>query len=275
MQRINVAQPIVYTALFDLSRDVVDGRSINDYKSWLVRTCALFPGLTVFHDGCCDDLDLEDVKFHRIKPSDLKFFQFLEPVSVILKSYLPDSPNDVTFRLPSYSLMQFSKFELGCLLLKDLEGGSVLWVDAGISRFFNKSQIQNGSLMAFTPILNEFDLILEIDLRKNLKLLKMRIKESRIGSCRRIISGTSFWANHKAINELYQKSISTASEWIESGIWDNEQVMLRNIISKLDLKTAFVIQGKKDTGSVARFSFNSSLLFLNLKSKVIGFFLRK
>lgn len=274
MQTNKIAQPIVYTALFDLKRDDIDGRSIADYKSWLIRTCALFPGLTVFHDGCCDDLRMEDVKFIRITPSDLKFFQLLEPVSNLLHSFLPESPSDVTFQLPTYSLMQFSKFELGCLLLKDTDSGSVLWVDAGISRFFNTQQQEKKLKESFFPIFDEFDLLLEIDLRRNFDFLRMRIKKSRIGSCRRVISGTSFWANSKAIREIYDKSIITTNEWIAKGVWDNEQVMLRSIFTTFNLRTAFVVQGKEETGSVARLSLDNSPRILRWKSQILSFLLK-
>ncbi len=259
---------LVYTALFDLSRQNIDGRSIAQYLEWLDRTARIFPGLIVFHDGCCDELEVLGTEFVKIEKSDLQTFDFLIPVQSLLKDFKPIAANDVTFTLPEYALMQFAKFELANKLLMQRDFHSILWVDAGISRFIKNSKSStnlNNSTFMRELITGSYQFAFEIDLRRNLTLPRFKVRVPKLGSCRRIISGTSFWMRRDSINEVWSRAQEHIQSMIRRGEWDNEQVYLREFLGKTNFKVALVLQSKSLTGTVGR-------VFLGEKKRLFLFF---
>ena len=251
----------VYTSLFDIGRDRVDNRSMEHYQNWLLATIKLFPGIIVFHDGSCDGLVVEDSHFIKVEKKNLEFFKFLPDVNQIFKKFIPQSPNDVTFKLPEYSLVQYSKFDLALNALEISDAESVLWVDAGISRFIesinsNLLEINVGKLLS-----QGYDFMFEINLRKNLDFKKFKINSPLPGSCGRVISGTSFWIHRNSARRLMHEIKDLLYTWKSNFIWDNEQVALRTLFElPINLNLShFVLQNQSNTGSVARKLGNKNL----------------
>lgn len=262
----NDCQP--YTALFDIGRSNIDGRSVNNYLEWLKKTIEIFPNLMVFHDGSCDLIDFKSVNLIKISKDELETFGLKERVVQILNSYEPISPDDITFKLVEYSLVQYAKFELAEKVLEISQSSSILWVDAGISRFIS-SEEKSRFTSNVTNLLNtKTRMVLEIDLRNNFKLQNLTIQPSIVGSCRRVISGTSFWINSDFILELNYLIKSKLQEWIGAGVWDNEQVLLRNI-SPLKENILYIPQIYQRTGSVARKILNQDLVFRPWLNRII------
>ncbi len=225
------------------------------YVDWLGKTAQIFPGLIVFHDGSCDELDLPGTEFIKIEKSDLKSFDYLFPLIELLKDFKPIAARDVTFTLPQYALMQFAKFELASKLVKQRNCDSILWVDAGISRFIKKTKF------SFSPkhpvfmqhlLRIEYQFAFEIDLRRNLTFPKFKVRIPEIGSCRRIISGTSFWMRRDGVSIIWSDVQDHLQSMIKVGVWDNEQVYLREFLGRTNHKVAFVLQSKSSTGTLAR-----------------------
>jgi hypothetical protein len=159
---------IVYTALYDIGRERIDGRSFELYKEWLKSTVKIFPGIYIFHDGNLDDFKSLDCNLITIPLQELNIFKRLGQVSKILTEFKPISSSDITFKTPLYSLVQFSKFELAKHLKSIVSFDSLLWVDAGISRFINssnKSAIVNNSIKLLKE---KKEIVFEIDLRRNI-----------------------------------------------------------------------------------------------------------
>jgi hypothetical protein len=249
MLRGNDCQP--YTALFDIGRSNIHGRSVNNYLEWLKKTIEIFPNLLVFHDGSCDLIDFRNVNLIKISKDELETFGLRERVVQILNSFKPISPGDITFKLVDYSLVQYAKFELAEKALEISQSSSILWVDAGISRFIS-SEEKSRFNSNVTKLLNtKTRMVLEIDLRNNFQLQNLTIQPSIVGSCRRVISGTSFWINSDFTLELNYLIKAKLQDWIEAGVWDNEQVLLRNI-SPLKENILYIPQIYQRTGSVAR-----------------------
>ena len=128
---------VVYTALYDIAREKIDGRKFEDYKEWLKQTISIFPGIYIFHDGNLSEFNKLDCKLLKVKFSDLEIFSKLHSVTDILDTFKPEATSDITFKTPLYSLVQYSKFELANHLKGVANFDSVLWVDAGISRFIS------------------------------------------------------------------------------------------------------------------------------------------
>lgn len=256
----------VYTSLFDIGRDRVDGRSLQNYQNWLFETIRLFPQIIIFHDGSCDGLVEKGSQLVRVEKSRLEFFEFLPYVSELTNYFSPKSPNDITFRLPEYSLVQFSKFELALKSLEISGAESVMWVDAGISRFLNSSNSLLLNQNATKLIREGYSFAFEINLRKNLDFKRLKISSPLPGSCGRVISGTSFWIHEGAAQKLVCDVKQLLKRWKSDLIWDNEQVALRTLYeSPLKLNSShFVLQKQDQTGSVARRLSNSRIV-LNKK----------
>jgi len=246
----NICQPV--TALFDISRDQVDGRTIDMYLSWLSKTISIFPDVLVFHDGSCDQIS--DLTPNLIKLDREIIFdsQLVNKLKVLFSKINVEASNDITFKIPAYSLVQFLKFELLTKSLLLRPASSYLWIDAGISRFIGlRSHRKNLESNSTSAITQGFKFIFEIDLKRNINFAKFSIKQAPPGTCRRIVSGTSFWIKDDQVKMLNQIINNRKSEWLKAGIWDNDQVMLRGILNLLN-NVLFLPQGKNVTGSVAR-----------------------
>lgn len=263
----------VYTALYNLNRASIDSRTFATYIEWLISTIDLFPGIVVFHGGELDNYSFQDSKIVKVPLQELNTFKYEKEVTSILSDFKPLAPNDITFRLPSYSLLQFAKFEFATLL--DSPSESVMWVDAGISRFVNQmdSATLNSSIRGLLD--HNVDALFEIDIRNNFKVHNFSLYDSTIGSCRRVVSGGAFWIRTTYIEELYNKINTEMKVWIQSSIWDNEQVMLRKILPSIPGKILFVPQILGLPGCVPRSLSHRRLKVYRYFSELIGSMLRR
>jgi hypothetical protein len=243
----------IYSSLFDIGRVQVDGRSISKYKIWLEKTIKIFPGITVFHNGTLNDCNL-DANLTYLDLTDLRFYQMLKKVSQVIKNINITAKEDITFLLPAYSLVQLSKFEIANFIWESQKDLSLLWVDAGISRFINETSVSQASINDAISQLehHNYQACFEIDLNRNINYKNFKIRNSEFGTCKRVISGTSFWLNSSLINGFYNDIHGYCEELINQNKWDNEQVILRNLIPYTSYNYNFRVQGKMETGSVAR-----------------------
>jgi hypothetical protein len=240
----------VYTALYDLDRASIDSRLFSSYVQWLESTIELFPGIIVFHDGALDSYDLQNCMLVNKPLEELRTFMLLGEVDSVLKTFKPSAPQDITFRLNSYALLQYAKFEFARLIEDPNE--SVMWVDAGISRFVNNVDLQTLNSSAEVLIRDNVDALFEIDVRNNLNLKSLSISDSTIGSCRRVISGGAFWIREGYLDVICTEIDMAMRKWLAAGVWDNEQVMLRKILPTLSGKILYIPQLRGVPGCVPR-----------------------
>ena len=269
-----ICQP--YTCLFDISRELVDGRTYNSYKQWLKKTIELFPGIVVF----CETIDKEfrklDANFVTISLSQLESFKSVNKVHEVLRIFKPNSPEDITFRLPEYALIQFSKFELAMFALSINAPNSLLWVDAGISRFMSSSDMNRLNTNVEFLLKKDYLAAFEIDLHKNINYQKLKVTKPNIGSSKRIISGTSFWINSNIASSLYYSIEKLMNLWLSKKIWDNEQVAMRYLFEteKYLGQTFFILQMQQQTGSIARNLTNFRIKDKKIQNKILYNLLR-
>jgi len=233
-----------------LEREKIDSRSFDDYLIWLRKTIALFPGMTVFHGGELDSLTIANCKLIRKPLSELATFDYRLKVDQILKEFSPISPNDITFKFSDYALLQFSKFELAAEIAADSE--AVIWVDAGISRFVKKIDPKKFAQSINYELQSGSDYIFEVDIRNNLNLSAMAIKDAEVGSCRRVVSGGSFLIRSKSLPLLQERIFEGIGLWTNNRIWDNEQVMLRKILPSISGKVLLIPQVSGIPGCLPR-----------------------
>lgn len=272
MTKDNHCQP--YTALFDIGRSDIDGRSIKSYLEWLKKTIEIFPKLIVFHDGSCNLLNFNSPNLIKVSKDELESFKLKGKVAQILNTFKPISPADITFKLVEYSLVQYAKFELAEKVLNISRSSSVLWIDAGISRFIHSGKSSSFDSNVENLLKTKTRMVLEIDLKNNFNWQNLSIQPSIVGSCRRVISGTSFWINSDFLPELNTLIKSTLQDWADQGIWDNEQVLLRNL-SPLKEKVLYIAQIHQPTGSVARKMLTQELVIRPWLNSVIHHLLKR
>ena len=257
----------VYTALYNLEREKVDSRSFKEYIVWLSETVKLFPGITVFHGGELDEIYMPHAKLVRKPLLELVTFSYSQKVDHILEEFSPISVDDITFKLSSYGLLQFAKFELAAEIAQNSE--AVIWVDAGISRFVKKVDLERFSKSVNFELEDGSDYIFEADIRNNLKLGALAIRDAEVGSCRRIISGGSFLVRCKSLPRLQQLIFEGLEDWTTRGIWDNEQVMLRKILPLIPGKVVLIPQVSGIPGCLPRSYSNSKRKYFRFFQKYI------
>jgi hypothetical protein len=264
-----------YTALFDIKRENNDGRSMDNYIDWLRKTVKLFPGIYVFHDGCLNQVQLENAKKITVQLEALPAFQFKPHITSVINAGKVEAVNDITFKNPLYSIVQYSKFDLALACLELSSAKSLLWVDAGISRFVSHTNIEKIQLNAGRLLQYEFDFRFEVDCRSNFVPFKLNLSPSPVGSCKRVFSGTSFWMNANTTKFLASEIYGLLNDWKSKGIWDNDQVALRNLQFWRSYKIYIDVQTFEKTGSVARNMSDTTNRGYDLKSKIGNFLLSR
>jgi hypothetical protein len=264
---MRVVQPV--TALFDINRESVDGRTLDLYRIWLEKTISIFPDVIVFHDGSCDSVQKKVGNFIKLDKQQLWAFQQLDKLLQLLRDFRPLALEDITFKNPLYGLLQFSKFEFLSRASVDFPAHSFLWIDAGISRFLNHNlDLDNLEGNASRLLENNIDYSFEIDLRNNLSCVPFGIRDSVPGTCKRVISGTSFWINSLEVNKISEIIRQGIVSWVKEGIWDNEQVMLRRVLPILP-HVNYVVNWSKPTGSVARSLLEANFSICNSRNLLL------
>ena len=250
-----------YTCLFDISRDKIDGRSLDLYQNWLKETIKMFPGIVVYCESVPNHFKNLNANFVIYDQNQLEAFKHLQKVNEVLSTFKAKSPNDMTFLLPKYSLVQLSKFELAVVTSKMISSPSLLWVDAGVSRFLTNLGSNNLELNSGFLLDHSYSYAFEIDLRNNMNYLKAKALTPPIGSSKRLVSGTSFWIKTSMAQQFNAALNNLIIGWLNQGKWDNEQIALRFLFkTEKSLKNTFFIPQKDEqTGSVARSLLNSKL----------------
>lgn len=264
-----------YTALFDINRENVDGRSMKHYVEWLRETVSLFPGIFIFHDGCLTNVKLENARLIQINLAELSVYRFVPHVKKIIKAGEMSAVGDITFKNPLYSIVQYAKFELAAICRDLSNAKSVLWVDAGISRFLVEVNAKRVCFNASILLEQEYEYRFEVDCRSNFLPAKLKLSQSAIGTCKRVFSGTSFWINSNSIDTLSMKMSELLTSWESQNIWDNEQVALRNSYIWRDSKLFIDAQIFKETGSVVRNMSDCIHPYSQLGSKIANFLLNR
>jgi hypothetical protein len=139
----------IVTAFFDINREERgDGRTIDEYKSWIKRTLQLNCNLFIVTEEKFKEFFIENrnpyynTYIKVIEFKDLHYYKYYNRMKEIIES--PEyknkiaDPNRVECVLPEYNIIQYSKFD--CLQMAIIENPFkseyFLWMDAGCSRFF-------------------------------------------------------------------------------------------------------------------------------------------
>lgn len=241
----------IVTALFDIGREKDDGRTMDDYLSWLHSLLEIFPKSLVFHDGSADRLisSFCDVRFIDISIQDLHFFTHIDHITTICDQYLASGKKDLVYRNPLYGIVTMSKFELMLRALAYSADQQFLWVDAGVLRLYK--QYSEWSYDDFKNIdsNNLNGALVEIDVLPRCGRLWPKIPS--IGSSDRLVGTSIMLVERQTVISLHRGITELVQNWIHQDQWDTEQVAIARIW-KLGFPLSFCVQQRRTPTSILR-----------------------
>ena len=141
------------SAIFHIGRDAIDGRSMSEYKQWLIATLASINcPFVLFLDASLDWKQelLQSAKgpLHIVerKLEEVSMYPYKQRIQAILHDPVWKAnqahPQDITNRLPEYCMIQYSKFGFVEEAIRENVFGTqyFAWMDAGLSRFFDATK---------------------------------------------------------------------------------------------------------------------------------------
>jgi hypothetical protein len=137
------------SAIYDIGRAAIDGRSMAHYKEYLKRTLVLFedPIVLYLDPSLGWRQELETVRKGRplhiieLPFAETKMYSYVAKITEILNDPAFQStlrhPSDITNRLPGYCQIQYNKFDFiaRTITANPFKSTHFGWIDAGISRF--------------------------------------------------------------------------------------------------------------------------------------------
>jgi glycosyltransferase involved in cell wall biosynthesis len=150
------ANVTIVTAFFDINRELNgDGRKLDEYLSWIQKTLQLNCNMYIVTEKRFVDF----MKKHRpsnyntyIKEDTLEnahYYKYLPQITTILNSPVYKQriahPDRVECKLPEYNIIQYSKFGWleNAIADNPFHTEYFFWMDAGCSRFFSDTNIQD------------------------------------------------------------------------------------------------------------------------------------
>lgn len=239
----------IVTALFDIDRIYNDGRSIDNYSTWLKTLLGIFPDAIVFHDGSADGLlsSFSETQFIHTPMTELRFFGQIDKISQICSNYLKLGKTDLVYKNPLYGVVIMAKFELLSRALSLSTDREFLWVDSGVLRLYESCHNWKAE---------DFQMLADSDFKGALLEFNIWPQRGRIlpklpvvGSSERIIGTSVMLMDRETVTSLDAKIIQTAQDWINRGEWDTEQVAVAKLW-KLGFNFSFYIQKWRTATSI-------------------------
>jgi hypothetical protein len=229
----------IVTAFFDINRaERGDGRTIDEYKSWIKRTLQLNCNLFIVTEEKFKEFFIENrnpyynTYVRVIEFKDLHFYKYYGRMKEIIESEEYKNkiahPNRVECVLPEYNIIQYSKFH--CLQMaideNPFKSDYFLWMDAGCSRFFldvdiSKSYPSTNGIELLKQNKNKFI----IQKRRDLEVFP--IDDDFIWKADNLLCGTMFGGNKWGIQYVY-KCVESAFQYkmLSNNNVNNEQLGL-------------------------------------------------
>jgi hypothetical protein len=224
----------IVTAMYDIGREKIDGRSINTYKAWLYKTLkTLIDPIVIYLDSSLnwksDILKVRgpvgSIEIIETKLCDIpmwKYRQYVERIQA-LESFksIQKYKNDITNLLPEYTLIQYSKFGW----LEDTQNRNTfnssqyIWIDGGFSRFYDT----NSQYKCTRTSYNSFS----IQADHTITRIPSLFYDNYIGSNECIFHGWLWVVSAKMITDVKGEVIRIwEKEMLEKNRLDNEQIAI-------------------------------------------------
>lgn len=227
-------QTTIVTAMYDIGREKIDGRSISTYKGWLYKTLeTLLDPIVLYLDNSLNwKLDILKIRgsvgciqIVETKLYDIPMWKYRQDVERIqaLDSFktIQKYKNDITNLLPEYTLIQYSKFGW----LEDVENSNIfnssqyIWIDGGFSRFYDTNSQYKCTRMSYDSFSIQAD--------HTIIRIPSLSYDNYIGSNECIFHGWLWAVSAKRITGIKEEIIRIwEKEMLEKNRLDNEQIAI-------------------------------------------------
>jgi hypothetical protein len=215
------------TAYYDLGRGRLDGRDNDVYIGWLNRTLTTPLPFTIFLDPAIDPARIaakDSDEIVQVGTDAFEPFKWKARVETLCATRYRRKV-DISYRLPSYGLLNFSKFDMLRKAAGAHDADGFIWIDAGLSRFFEAdlagsvidAEFLQGATIAVsaTPVIH----------KKNLSRF--------VGHSRRLVTGGDIYVDARHAADVAEQLYGMVrSDWLDNDLWDNEQVGLGVLLKK-------------------------------------------
>lgn len=223
------------TALYDIGRAHKDGRSIADYVGWLNKTLKLPVPFTVFLDPAIDRGSIHTKAGDcviSVPKEDFPLFRHRARVNQICAESPRVNRNDLTFKLPEYGILVMSKFEMIRRAAEQSDADGLLWMDAGLSRFFD-STMDLSIARGFAERLRNSKVAVTMNKRLVKAMTWRRLSTDYIGTSTDLINAGDIYVRRAFASDLARQiEAMVESEWLPNGLWDNEQVAMGYLLMR-------------------------------------------
>lgn len=228
---------VAVTAMFDIGRNKVDGRDIHFYYKTFMETIKIELPIVIYLDSKLNWVDevleiRKNIGPTKIIVQDLEeipFWKYRENVINILNSDFKSKikyPNDITYVLPEYSLIQYSKFGWIDDAINYFNSKSYMWIDGGLSRFFTEIQKLrlNFNINYINNIIYNKKCLIEAS---RLDILNNATNDTYIGTNEAVLKGGIFIIPTSIFKIIYNSIMNKwENEMLSKNRYDNEQISL-------------------------------------------------
>lgn len=250
-------QTTCVTAMYDIGRERIDGRSISQYKEWITKTVqticdpvVLYLDKTLGWKNYILDCRRSVGPIFIIETAleDIPMWNYREKVLDILnnKSFKQSQKykNDITNLMPEYCLIQYSKFGWleKTLNMNHFNSNQFIWIDAGFSKFYNTENI-------YRCILNSNNTF-TIQADNTIGNLSYLTYDNYIGTNERIFQGGLWIVSKECILKVKELVLKLwEEEMLAKGRIDNEQITL-GLVYKYNSEIFNVIMSEGNIPSI-------------------------
>jgi len=234
--------PPVVTALYDIGREAIDGRSMDEYRAWTLQTLQSIKDPVVLYLDARLAATWEETLLevrHSVGPicilktalEETPMWCYKDKVAAILANPARPTlyPQDITNRLPAYTLIQYSKFgwleDAASRVLADF----VVWMDAGFCRFF----VGEGPFTLRHRLATVLGEKMSIEVSDSAALLEKITPDNYIGTNHCLLRG-GLWVVAKSVLLSIRSAVMDVweGEMLAKSRLDNEQIALALVCKK-------------------------------------------
>lgn len=229
----------VVTAMYDIGRATIDGRTCEDYRTWTLHTLRSIqePVIMYLETKLAEAgwekqvlearRDVGPICLVKTALEEIPMWKYHNTVATILNNTEFKArqryPHDITNRLPAYCLIQYSKFGWLSDAAKRIQSNHLIWMDTGFSRFFT----ENGRFHLREKLLAIMTDKISIETSRLITQIDELTSDVYIGTNECILRG-GLWVVSKSVLQSLHFGIQQIweEEMLAKGRIDNEQIAL-------------------------------------------------
>lgn len=232
------------TGFYDVGRAQYDGRTPERYIDWLNLTLQTPLPFFVFLDPEFDASGIvlkPDDRIVRVARSDLNMFKHGDRIQDIVANSPTVNRRDVSFNIPEYGMIVMSKLEMIKRAAEISDADFLVWIDAGLSRFI--PDLGDGKIKVGEADLKGVNLGITTTLHLAQRMRIGKFPRKMVGRTLAMMSAGDFIVRREFAQELSDRmDFLVETEWLPSGLWDNEQVAIGSLLIRGGLPGTRIIR---------------------------------